>query len=107
MTQVRHSVLIISSLRDGYFIDFSFTKDDPGSYYGIFFLNLKKICMALTLSPIEERKILEKIAGSTKANSYCVDFIGLLDVSEVLASSQTIQSGGFIFVCSNLCRLLV
>jgi hypothetical protein len=53
--------------------------------------------MALALTPLDERKILEKLASSKKANSYRVDFLGLLDESEKIAHSSAILNGGSYF----------
>jgi hypothetical protein len=61
--------------------------------------------MALTMSPIVERKILKKLASSKIANSYKVDFLGLLDESEAVEASQALQTGGSGSFAPLSCRL--
>jgi hypothetical protein len=53
--------------------------------------------MALDVTPLEERAIIEKIAESEVANSYKIDFPALLNECERVSPSSLVHNGGKLF----------
>ena len=53
--------------------------------------------MALTMTPVDERTILETIGKSKPANTFNVNFSGLLDACEKAEASTCLKNGGKLF----------